>query len=91
MTFGADRNPKGQINVPEGFVEFSMQMMKRAMELRAKFPNTFHLEFQLACADFNSSPGGTTQEEILDMAAFCLLMSISPPTIEGQASGKQSN
>ena len=59
----------GPIKVPEGFVEFSLQMMQRAKELRDAPKGIITID--------ENSP--------IDIAAIALLRAVEPPTLEGQA------
>lgn len=72
--------------VPEGFVEFSMQMMLRAMELRAK--GETQERAMRVINDHWQTMDGHTVKSLIDVAAEACLASIDK-TIEGQTNGKK--
>lgn len=76
-----------ELTVPEGFVEFSMQVMSRAVKLREEGKAD-------ECESVAYSAGGkanwvsaTQLPELVEVAARALLLAVGPMTIEGEANG----
>lgn len=78
-----------EITVPEGFTEFAMQMMARAVKLREAGFMNLHTNPPPSVA---YSAGGravwimdSDMQELVEVAARALLLAVEPPTIEGAA------
>lgn len=70
------------IEVPEGFVEFSLQVMQRAAELRkagASVPSA------IAYTDAGKAIWDNKMQHCVETAARALLMAVEPVTIEAEA------
>lgn len=85
----------GAVSLPEGFVEFAMNVMKEAKELRAKGGEPLAVAFSDITgrahwfASANVQAMGMIDEspllELTKIAANALLLAVEPPTMEGTA------
>lgn len=78
-----------KIEVPEGFVEFAMQMMKRAVELRANDQAPKRVLMILDTEQYNDDASQIDDvNECIEASARACLVAVEPPTIDVTANGK---